>query len=257
MKLLHNEPFLPLGVDIAATHSALQPIRTCVERMLPAEQAQCCACSTAPSGSLSRVALAQTKIWQPAGRTLRVRFLDGHPAVQHKVMRFAQEWSNHANLHFAFGSDPNAELRVSFTRPGSWSYIGTDALAVPQAEPTINLGWLTPATPNDEVMRIVLHEFGHAIGLIHEHQNPAAAIPWNRAVVYAYYGGPPNYWTREQVDSNLFARYASESTQFSAFDPTSIMLYPIPPEFTHDNFTVGWNCGLSAMDKAYVAAWYP
>jgi len=201
--------------------------------------------------------LARNKIWQPVGRALRVRFLDGDPQLQQKVARFAQSWSNHANLTFLFGTDPNAELRISFAQAGSWSYIGTDALAVAQDKPTMNFGWLTPATPNDEVMRVVLHEFGHALGLIHEHQNPATAIPWDRQAVYAYYSGPPNYWTEEEVERNLFQLYARDCTQYSAFDRQSIMLYPIPQEFTTGDFTVGWNQCLSAMDKAFVAAWYP
>ncbi|MCB0110996.1 MAG: hypothetical protein KDE53_33980, partial [Caldilineaceae bacterium] len=96
-----------------------------------------------------------------------------------------------------------------------------------------------------------------AIGLIHEHQNPATTIPWNREAVYAYYSGPPNYWTREEVERNLFQLYDRDCTQFSAFDRHSIMLYPIPQEFTHGDFTVGWNQTLSAVDKAFVAAWYP
>ena len=121
----------------------------------------------------------------------------------------------------------------------------------------MNFGWLSPATPNDEVRQVVLHEFGHALGLIHEHQNPAAAIPWNRAAVYEYYSGPPNHWTPEQVEVNLFRTYEASLTQHSAFDPQSIMLYPIPEEFTEGGFSVGWNATLSAVDRAYVAAWYP
>jgi hypothetical protein len=35
------------------------------------------------------------------------------------------------------------------------------------------------------------------------------------------------------------------------------MLYPIPEEFTEGGFSVGWNATLSAVDQAYVAAWYP
>ena len=108
-----------------------------------------------------------------------------------------------------------------------------------------------------KVRQVVLHEFGHALGLIHEHQNPAAAIPWNRAAVYEYYIGPPNHWTPEQVETNLFRTYAASLTQHSAFDPQSIMLYPIPEEFTEGGFSVGWNATLSAVDREYVAAWYP
>ncbi len=238
----------------------------CIDRALPTAVAAPLLCGaldstandfSAESTARGRGALARTKMWTPVGRQLRVRFLNGHPTVQQKVMQFAPIWSQHANLHFHFGEDPAAEIRISFDQPGSWSYIGTDALQIPATEPTMNFGWLTPGTPNDEVMRVVLHEFGHAIGLIHEHQNPAALIPWNRAAVYEYYGGPPNYWNRAAVDRNLFQRYAVDNTQYSTFDPASIMLYPIPPEFAQAGFSVGWNQVLSPLDQSFIASCYP
>lgn len=232
----------------------------CFDRYLPQESPYDRAHRTPPAAG-TRAAGVRSKFWTPVGRTLRVCFLDGDAAVQQKVIRFANEWTAVANLQFAFDdtaeADPVAEIRISFQQPGSWSYIGADALGVPAHEPTMNLGWLTRGTPNDEVRRVVLHEFGHALGLIHEHQNPAAAIPWNRAAVYDYYAGPPNHWTPEQVEINLFKTYDAVSTQYSAFDPHSIMLYPIPPEFTAGGFSVGWNQTLSATDKAFIAACYP
>lgn len=229
-------------------------VNCCFDRYLAGESPYELAQQATAEGS--RAALARNKMWR-AGRTLRVRFLDGEAPVQQKVIRFAQEWTQYANLRFAFGDQADAELRISFQQPGSWSFIGTDALGVPLDEPTINFGWLTPGTPNDEVRRVVLHEFGHALGLIHEHQNPAAAIPWNRAAVYDYYAGPPNNWSQEQVEVNLFKTYAAALTQYSVFDPQSIMLYPIPAEFTEGGFSVGLNQTLSALDRAYLAAWYP
>ncbi|MBX3012119.1 MAG: hypothetical protein KF832_11465 [Caldilineaceae bacterium] len=249
------------------------PIKTCVDLTLPTQrmlQASRAAIAenpdNAPSlpqgvrlpGIDSPVALAALtgKLWKP-GRTLRVRFLDGDPAVQRRIEPFVQEWSKYANIQFAFGNDPNAEIRISFRQTGSWSYIGTDALSIPQNQPTMNFGWLTASTPNDEYSRVVVHEFGHALGCLHEHQNPATNIPWDKAAVYDYYGGPPNNWTREQVDINLFTRYSADITQFSAFDRASIMLYPIPNEFTIGDFEVGWNQVLSATDKAYIATLYP
>ena len=39
----------------------------------------------------------------------------------------------------------------------------------------MNYGWLEPDTELREYQRVVRHEFGHALGMIHEHQNPAAA----------------------------------------------------------------------------------
>ena len=173
------------------------------------------------------------------------------------MAQVAQEWNQYANIRLEFGSDPDAELRVSFRQRGSWSYIGTDALMIGPSEPTINFGWLTPSSADDEVQRVVLHEFGHALGCIHEHSSPAAEIPWDKEAVYRYYAGPPNNWTKDQVDGNLFEKYDHTTTQFSAFDRDSIMLYPIPEEHTIGDYQVGWNRALSATDKDFVGRLYP
>ena len=210
-----------------------------------------------PGAAVSSIAALTGKLWKP-GRTLRVSFLDGDPLIQQKIQPFAHVWSQVANIKFEFGNDPNAEIRISFKQAGSWSYIGTDALAIPKDKPTMNYGWFTAKTTDDEYSRVVTHEFGHAIGLIHEHQNPAAAIPWNKEVVYNYYKGPPNNWNRATVDTNLFTTYSADQSQFSAFDKQSIMLYPIPKEFVTDpSYEVGWNRYLSDTDKSYIAKLYP
>ncbi len=230
-------------------------LKVCIDRVVPGESPF----ELLGHAERARAAAMRNKMWEPTGRTLRVRFLDGDPFVQKKVAKFAQEWTKFANLKLNFGNDPQAEIRVSFRQPGSWSYIGTDALdpKLPPDQPTLNLGWLTKATRNDEVMRVVLHEFGHALGLIHEHQNPAAAIPWNKAALYDFYKGPPNFWTPEQVEINLLQVYDKEATQYSEFDPHSIMLYPIPKQFTTNDFEVGWNSALSELDKQFAHEWYP
>ena len=51
------------------------------------------------------------------------------------------------------------------------------------------------------------HEFGHALGMIHEHQNPAAQgeIPWDKPKVYAYYA--QQGWSKDDVDTNIFEVY--------------------------------------------------
>jgi hypothetical protein len=203
-----------------------------------------------------RLAALTGKLWKP-GRTLRVRFLDGDPTVQAKIAPFANEWTKVANIKFEFGNDPDAEIRISFKQPGSWSYIGTDCLTIPKSQPTMNYGWLNKSTANDEYSRVVVHEFGHSIGCIHEHQNPSTNIPWDKPTVYKYYQGPPNNWTKAQTDVNLFTRYGADMTQFSEFDRQSIMLYPVPEEFTVGDFTVGWNKVMSATDKTFVATLYP
>lgn len=194
--------------------------------------------------------------WQP-GRTLRVHFLHGDTRVHERIERHAHEWSRYANIRFNFVRDPGAEIRISFDQPGSWSYIGTDALTLPETEATMNFGWLRADTPDVEVRRVVLHEFGHALGFGHEHQNPAVTIPWDREAVYRFYASAPNFWSREQVDTNIFQHYDRDQSQFSEFDPQSIMLYPVPNALTIGDFEIGWNNKLSETDKRYARKVYP
>ena len=164
------------------------------------------------------LALKSSALWAP-GEVLRCSFMGGDPVVQAKVEKVAHQWEKYANIKFLFGDDPDAEIRIAFIDgAGSWSYLGTEALGIAKNQPTMNYGWLKPNTSDGEYNRTVTHEFGHALGCIHEHQNPSTNIPWDKPAVYRYYGGPPNNWTKDKVDVNLFQRYREDRTQFSQFD---------------------------------------
>lgn len=189
-------------------------------------------------------------------RTLRVRFLEGEPAVHAKVRQYADEWTRHSGLRFVYDESPDADIRISFTPGRSESYIGTCRPALGPDASTMNFGWLTSSTDDTETSRVVLHEFGHAIGLIHEHLSPAAGIKWNREAVYEHYQRLYG-WDRQSVDSNLFEKYAESQTNYTAFDPASIMIYSIPRELTTDGYSVAWNTQLSAADKRFIGELYP
>jgi hypothetical protein len=201
-----------------------------------------------------RMAIVTEAMWE-AGSELAVRFVDGDADVQRRVEEVAHAWEEHANIRFAFGDAPDATIRISFAQEGSWSYLGTVAREIPRNEPTMNYGWLTADSDDQEVRRVVLHEFGHALGCIHEHQSPDVSIPWDREAVYAYYARQG--WSRSQVDSNLFAAYSPQGIQFSRFDRESIMLYAVDDALTEGEWSVGWNTELSDADKAFIRERYP
>ena len=120
----------------------------------------------------------------------------------------------------------------------------------------MNFGWLTDRTPAYEIKRTVLHEFGHALGLLHEHQNPAGGIPWDEAAVYDHYWRTQG-WDRQMTYSNVMATAKRDVTQYSAYDRASIMHYPVSAQLTGGQYSVGMNSELSGTDKMYIARLYP
>lgn len=205
--------------------------------------------------SPNELAVAWRRQWQP-GQELRVRFLDGDPVLHRRVRDHACAWLDHANLGFAFGDHASAEIRVTFTGDGYWSLVGTDALRVGGDEPTMQLGGFDPDADDVVLRRTVLHEFGHAIGCIHEQASPAMRIPWSEEKVYAFYLAWQG-WDRATTEANVLRRYSADDVLFSDADPRSIMQYPVPATLTRGGFTVGWNDELSAGDRSFIARIYP
>jgi hypothetical protein len=188
------------------------------------------------------------KYWSN-GTTLRILFLDGNEQQREIVRRAAGEWGKYANLKLEFVDAGAAEIRVSFKQRGSWSFQGTDALAVPKDEPTMNLEWTEP--------RNALHEFGHALGLIEEHLNPKAHLQWKKAQIYRELEGPPNFWTKDAIERNLFRQIPHDQLgPYRDFDPTSIMTMTMPAAWT-GGIAVGTSDALSESDKALIARLYP
>lgn len=205
----------------------------------------------------SRGVATTRKIWNR--NALTVGFLDGDPRQHKLVLDIARGISSVCDMRFVPLSSPHdAAIRVSFVRGiGSWSYVGTDALLAPRERATMNFGWLRPdMTSDNKVARAaVLHEFGHALGLRHEHNHPENDIPWNKPAVYEWFAKID--WPKEDVDRLYFARLDRTQSRFSEFDTESVMIYPIHQKWTIGDYEVPWRHELSAGDKEFLGKCYP
>jgi hypothetical protein len=220
------------------------------------------------------------------------------PDRQRAIVVGASKWVNGTVLHYAFfGADPNrawapatdaqkevvrksfqawkdlglgldfeevddlgeAEVRIGFDQSdGSWSYIGRDILQQAANDRTMNFGWdLT--TPYGHTT--ALHEIGHTLGMPHEHQSPFSGILWEEDAVYRSFSGPPNNWSRAEIQSNVLDKLEPAQVEGSSWDPESIMEYAFeaglisqPQAYRQGIEPPGV---VSQLDVQWMRSWYP
>lgn len=196
-----------------------------------------------------------SKLWAN-GRTLKIAFIDELEADhKDKIIKAASQWLPYINLTFEFVDDLVGDIRIATTNNSNSSMLGTDALLIHPDDRTMDLG-VKPDHPDFEV--IVTHEFGHALGAMHEHQHPQAKIPWDKPKVYAFYQnremGP---LTPAQVDHNLFTPFDTLEAIYTAYDKRSIMHHPVANDLTVGDWEVPINRKISKKDKQLMKLLYP
>lgn len=202
-----------------------------------------------------------------------IGFINGTPELKQIVRQVIAEWTTYANVGFiakdnAEYSGDTADVKIYFSQDDQYnSFVGVnsylDFLRKSKDTPTMNLGFIGKTVRNadgtviDWVGGTILHEFGHVLGLQHEHQNPIGGIRWNRDVVIKNLSGPPNGWSMEVIDNNIFRALSQTKTQFTQYDPSSVMHYGFPASWTQNGIAIPENFQLSETDKNFVAKIYP
>jgi len=225
----------------------------------------CLVASLISTNALTAV-LSIDKQW-PKGSTLNILFLDGKAEHHQLVRKIAPKWITDTSLSFRFYSNdqsvPNqTHIRISFTlQNGSQLGDHKDYLS---KTATMNLHGLTLKDQTSEAkIRLILHEFGHALGLEHEYRSrywPYENQPIKKLISDCYpqmeligYNKQEAVTRCEQINSKLGRTQA----KFTAFDANSIMNYPM--NFKLEDGTrvkISASNKLSILDKYAIQQWY-
>lgn len=265
-----DHPYVPHDADIATR------LDSPIEGVIATEEGRQTglAAAAAPQSAAARFGPASAPAkaayqnrWDRPDKKLRVAFVNGVKPLRDGVMDLAREWSKFANIEFDLAQPgERPQIRVRFNRGfGHWSHIGSDStteIARGPDVPSMNFAFLQGSTEDlDKAYSkfVVLHEFGHALGCIHEHQHPEAKTEFRKtAAVYDYFRKSLGTTRNEDVDFNIYRRWnLFNLIKFSKYDTKSIMHYAFPAWVFADGQERVQNYSLSLYDMAFAAIVYP
>jgi hypothetical protein len=191
---------------------------------------------------------------------LNVVFKDGNDPwnrqVQAKLRDIVKEWEDYCDITFTFDQGGSRDITIQFVPDADYPGYGIyQSLLGPNSHGQNPSMWLLfqPGTDDGELKRVILHEFGHALGLIHEQTRPDVSIGWIPDAVNNYYSFTG--WSKDKIYEQVMKPSPYKALLKSPFDLKSIMIYPIPRGLAA--IEVGWSMDLSPMDKVFIARFYP
>jgi hypothetical protein len=213
------------------------------------------AAETAPE----HLAVVTTKFWGADGVRLTVGFLETIQAdLRDRILSHMNAWTQFCNVHFTWTQQlGDAQVRITRSGDGYWSYLGTDILHRPAGEATMSLQGFTMQTPESEYHRVVRHETGHTLGFPHEHLrrelvarlDPAKTIAW---------GARQLGWSAQMVQQQILTPLDESSIRGTPHaDQSSIMCYQLPASVTRDGQPIAGGSDIDPLDQSFAGQLYP
>lgn len=248
---------LPPELEALARHRSIEinpanaDVARTVERLAPGRR-----------GGQRRLALVVGNRWPASKAKLSVQFLDtSSKALRTHILSHMNAWHKTANIRFE-ETQGTGEVRIArYKEPpdmaGYWSWLGTEILAIPEDEPTMNLEGFTMKTRESEFIRVVRHETGHTLGFDHEHMRSDLVAKIDRKKAIAYFKKTEK-WTAEETDAQVLTPLKDKSLMSTTeADPLSIMCYQIPGDITKDGKPIPGGVDINEKDYAFAAKIYP
>ena len=205
-----------------------------------------------------------------------VFFLNGDDKQRALVREVALEWTKDdaaKGVEWVFDNPNMKQIRIQFNGFGmSSSAIGTDALQYQDEKlATMRLSLVGGDTNKEEDRRRILHEFGHALGLMHEHQHPDTGYIFRTSQIFQDvvsrgwcnddrgYIGDIQCLLKIESQITLPFNKSYKCPGSSEFDDSSVMAYPIQQSWIYANKGPAIKSArtISVLDKKCVGSLYP
>ena len=210
--------------------------------------------------------LIKEKQWQK-GMTLKVVFLDGSDQLKQLIKQTAPQWLEKTSLSFQFFDNlslapKSTHIRISF-KLHSGSELGNHGEYLLKT-PTMNLFDLTTGKMSASASRrLILHEFGHALGFEHEYRSQywpydyhsidqitIACYPKMELIGYSKLSAIAHC-------KEINAPVDPDKYMATAYDEFSIMNYPMSVTLSSgDTKQIKASTKLSYLDQHAIQQWY-
>jgi len=189
-----------------------------------------------------------------------------------QIINLASEWSKHGSINLEISKDHTiCDIVIAFNPYiGTFSYLGTTSrVPISKGKFSMNIDptwaeniWNLDQEMQDEnsdryyLQSTVLHEFGHAFGLVHEHQRSDRPFNWDIEWMKKNMDklGLDNW---KQIVFNYIEKEPMSALTYGEYDFKSIMSYEWEKNATIEKIKCDTNFELSNQDKQQFGILYP